>query len=214
MNTNQSGSLPAPRSNASGTLVAANDDQHSNGVNPDGNGQEIDQPTGFGIATQWKRSNDEQDPSKHDIQKPEDESSGFHANLAGAGFHAYADSAQKVNKSDETGGKVHLESSGNGNYGTGTTPAYPTGNSGSQTGDENKNDDCDATQPQQQGQQLLHPNVTVRKQRIHRHHDYKSPRQLIRTASREASPYARNDGGRTTTAHIHNNVEIPSLLAG
>ena len=195
MNTKRSGSLPAPRSNASGTLVAGTaTEQQSNGANPHGNGQEIDHPIGFGIATQWKRSNDEQDPSKHDDQKPEAEASGFHA-----------DFAPKVNKSDETGGKVLLGCSGDGNNGTGTTPSYPTGNSGSRTDDENKSDDSDATQPQQQGHQLLHPNVTVRKQRDHRHHEYKSPRQLIRTASREASPYARNDGGRSTTAHIHNN---------
>ena len=161
MNTKRSGSLPAPRSNASGTLVDGTaTEQQSKWCKPQGKGQEIDQSTGFGIATQWERSNDEQDPSKQDIQKPEDQSSGFHANLAG--FHA--DSAQKVNKSDETGGKVLLGPSGDGNNGTGTIPSYPTGNSGSRTGDEKQHDDCCAPQPQQQGQQTLHPNVTMRKQ--------------------------------------------------
>ena len=87
MNTKRSGSLPAPRSNASGTLVVGTaTEQQSKWCKPQGNGQESDHSTGFGIATQWERSNDEQDPSKQDIQKPEDQSSGFHANLAG--FHA------------------------------------------------------------------------------------------------------------------------------
>ena len=192
MNTNQSGSLPAPRSNASGTLVAANATEQSNGAKPYGNSQEIDQPTGFGIAMQWKRSIDEQDPSEHDFLNPE--ASGVHENFA-----------PKVKKSGKTGDTVPLDTSGDGNNETSRGPAYPTRNSESRTGDEKEDDDCDATQLQHQGQQRLHPNVTLRQYRSHRHHDHKSPRKLIRAASREASPYARNDGGRSTTAHIHNN---------
>ena len=198
MNTKRSGSLPAPRSNASGTLVAGTaNEQQSNGANPHGNGQEVDHSTGFGIATQWKRSNDEQDPFKNDSRNPE--ASEGHENFA-----------PEVKISAKTGDKAHLETagdenSGDGNYGTGRGPANPTGNCGSRTGDDKENDDCDAAQQRQQGQQRLHPNVTQRKHRHHKHHEHKSPRKLIRAASREAAPYARNDGGRSTTAQFHNN---------
>ena len=94
MNTNQSGSLQAPRSNASGMLVAGNADQQSNGANQYGNGQEIDQPTGIGYAMQWKRSNEDYDQSQCDSLNPE--ASGVHENFA-----------PEVKISAKTGDKAH-----------------------------------------------------------------------------------------------------------
>jgi len=177
--------------------VAGNADQQSNGANQYGNGQEIDQPTGIGYAMQWKRSNEDYDQSQCDSLNPE--ASGVHENFA-----------PEVKISGETGDKTFLETSGDensgdGNYGTGRGPANPTGNSGSRTGDDKENDVSGAAQQRQQGQLRLHPNVTQRQHRKHRYHEHKSPRKLIRAASREAAPYARNDGGRSTTAQFHNN---------
>ena len=48
----------------------------------------------------------------------------------------------------------------------------------------------------------MHPNVTLRK---HKHHDFHTPRQHIRVASREATSCARDDSDRSATANIHNN---------
>ena len=126
MNTNQSGSLPGPRSNASRTLAAGNATEHSNGKSPYGNSQEIDYPTEYGIAMHWKRSNGEYDHSKYDTLNPED--SGIHA-----------DFAPKVKKYDETGDKDTLESSEDeiGNNGT-RDPTDPTVDSGSRTDERNE----------------------------------------------------------------------------
>ena len=84
MNTNQSGSQAGPWSNTSGAHYGAHEagqaTEQSNGAYPYGNGQNIDQPTGYGFASQWERSNGDHEHSNFDFKNTV--SQDFNANFA------------------------------------------------------------------------------------------------------------------------------------
>ena len=142
MKTNQSGQPgPASWSNASGTFEAAMPAEQSNGAYPYGNGQNIDQPTGYGFASQWERSNEDQIPSDDNFGNREYPDSS--ANFA----HEVQESAKP--------GKPILTSSRDGNLETGDSAPGDSPDSRSRTGVQNERGDDETPQgEQQQGQHV------------------------------------------------------------
>ena len=190
MNTNQSGLPPASWSNASGTREASHATEQSNGAYPDRNGQNIDKSTGYGIASQWKMSTEDIEHSNSDFRNEATED--LHRNFT-----------TEVHESAKPGNPT-LEKPRDGNLTTGDNAPVDSRTSGTRTGVLNENGDEEVPQEhlQQQGQRPLHRNVTLRK---FRDRPIRTPRQLIRAASREAKPYAKNDSDHSTTANIHDN---------